>query len=49
MSAALRSVLPLFTRERQAREHTRYCFPPRLFGLDILLDAPMAEIRYTAT
>ena len=25
--------------ERQAREHTRYCFPPRLFGLDILLDA----------
>jgi tetratricopeptide (TPR) repeat protein len=25
--------------DRQAREHTRYCFPPRLFGLDILLDA----------
>jgi tetratricopeptide (TPR) repeat protein len=25
--------------ERQTREHTRYCFPPRLFGLDILLDA----------
>src|SRR5581483_7669842 len=24
--------------ESQAREHTRYCFPPRLFGLDILLD-----------
>ncbi len=25
--------------ERQAREHTRYCFPPRLFGLDVLIDA----------
>jgi tetratricopeptide (TPR) repeat protein len=23
----------------QAREHTRYCFPPALFGLDILIDA----------
>ena len=25
--------------ERQAHEHTRYCFPPRMFGLDVLLDA----------
>ncbi|HUA51981.1 MAG TPA: tetratricopeptide repeat protein [Candidatus Sulfotelmatobacter sp.] len=25
--------------ERQLREHTRYCFPPRLFGLDVLIDA----------
>lgn len=24
--------------ERQVKEHTRYCFPPRLFGLDVLLD-----------
>ncbi len=24
---------------RQAAEHTRYCFPPRVFGLDVLIDA----------